>query len=101
MQDPDLASLAKTAILSGVLGLVGRAVHLARADKRPIGWSLAWELPIAWAMGFLGLALGDFFSLTSWVASGGLSITLAYIGPRVIDMAFDWVSKKYEITDKR
>ena len=51
---------AASAAGAGALGLLGRALHLARADRRPLGWSLIWELPVAIGMGIVGKGLADY-----------------------------------------
>jgi hypothetical protein len=84
----DLGNLAANAAGAGALGLLGRLLHLARADRRPFGWSLLWELPMAIGMGFLGKGVADYIGLTGF-PSYALTIAVAYIGPRFIDLAIE------------
>lgn len=89
MSDFDAASAAG----AGALGLLGRALHLARADRRPFGWSLLWELPTAIGMGFIGKGAADYFGLDGF-PEYAVTISIAYIGPRVIDLAICEVERR-------
>ena len=89
MSDFDAASAAG----AGALGLLGRMLHLARVDRRPLGWSLLWELPVAIGMGIVGKGLADYFNLDGFTEYA-VTISVAYVGPRVIDLAICEVERR-------
>ncbi|CAB4141965.1 LydA-like holin [uncultured Caudovirales phage] len=89
MSDFDAASAAG----AGALGLLGRALHLARTDRRPLGWSLLWELPVAIGMGIVGKGIADYFGLDGF-PEYAVTISIAYVGPRVIDLAISEVERR-------
>lgn len=78
---------------AGALGLLGRALHLARTDRRPFGWSLLWELPTAIGMGIIGKGVADYFGLDGF-PEYAVTISIAYIGPRVIDLAITEIERR-------
>ena len=78
---------------AGALGLLGRALHLARTDRRPLGWSLLWELPVAIGMGIVGKGIADYFGLDGF-PEYAVTISIAYVGPRVIDLAISEVERR-------
>ena len=89
MSDFDAASAAG----AGALGLLGRALRLARADRRPLGWSLLWELPVAIGMGIVGKGLADYAGLDGF-PEYAVTISIAYVGPRVIDLAIGEIERR-------
>lgn len=84
---------AASAAGAGALGLLGRALHLARADRRPLGWSLLWEVPTAIGMGIVGKGLADYLGLDGFTEYA-VTISVAYVGPRVIDLAIGEVERR-------
>jgi len=84
---------AASAAGAGALGLLGRALHLARADRRPLGWSLLWEVPTAIGMGIVGKGLADYLGLDGF-PEYAVTISIAYIGPRVIDVAICEIERR-------
>lgn len=78
---------------AGALGLLGRALHLARTDRRPLGWSLLWELPTAIGMGIIGKGVADYFGLNGF-PEYAVTISIAYVGPRVIDLAITEIERR-------
>lgn len=89
----DIGNLAASAAGAGALGLLGRALHLARTDRRPLGWSLLWEIPVAIGMGILGKGLADYIGLGGF-PNYALTIAVAYIGPRFIDLALAKIEQR-------
>lgn len=76
-------------ILPGLLGRLLYHFDQARKGRRPaLGWLLACELAIAIPMGFIGQGAADAAGLTGQVAFA-VSITVSYLGPRVLEIAFD------------
>lgn len=88
MSDGDWGQVATSAAGASALGLIGRALHWVRQDRRPIGWSLLWEVPAAIGMGLLGKGLADYLGLDDF-PEYALTIAVAYVGPRIIDAALD------------
>lgn len=84
---------AASAAGAGALGLLGRALHLARADRRPLGWSLLWEVPTAIGMGIVGKGLADYLGLNGFTEYA-VTISVAYVGPRVIDLAIGELERR-------
>jgi hypothetical protein len=80
----DLSSIASSAATAGALGALGRVLHFVRNDRRPVGWSLVWEVPAAIGMGIVGKGVAQFFGFTGFVEYSTI-IVVAYIGPRFID----------------
>ena len=84
-------------IWAAVGGLVGRLLFFARADRRRWSWALAWEVPIAIGMAFIGLGITEYLHLTGNVGFGVI-IGVSYVGPRVIDsiidIGLDWFRRK-------
>jgi hypothetical protein len=94
MQEPDLLELARTGLFSAGAGLLGRMMALAiETPRRPFGWSLVWELPVAVGMGYVGSAAGDWMGLP-WRESYGLGIVSGYLGPRVVDLALSYAQRR-------
>ncbi len=79
--------------VSGLIGLLGRLLFLARADRRRFGWGLLWEVPIAIGMGAIGKGLADWFGLPSFPETA-LIVSIAYVGPRFIDAVLDVVLRR-------
>jgi len=77
--------LAANAAGAGALGLLGRLLAYAHADRRPIGWSLLWELPVAMAMGIVGKGVADLAGLDGF-PEYAVTIAVAYVGPRFVDL---------------
>jgi hypothetical protein len=88
MQENFFASEAAQAAGAGALGLLGRVMTLARADRRPLGWSLLWEIPVAIGMGIIGSGMADFLNLQNF-AHHAMTISTGYLGPRILDQLFD------------
>jgi hypothetical protein len=84
-------------IWAAVGGLIGRLLFFARSDRRRWSWALAWEVPIAIGMAFIGLAITQYLQLSGNVEFGVI-IGISYVGPRVIDsiidILLDWARRK-------
>ena len=80
----DLSSIASNAAAAGALGALGRVLHFVRKDRRPVGWSLLWEIPVAIGMGIVGKGVAQFCGFTGFVEYSTI-IVVAYVGPRFID----------------
>lgn len=86
----DTSNIHETAsqwLVAGIAAFVGRILALANLPVRPTGWALLfallWEIPVAGAMGAIGLAVIDSSGLTGNAAYAAL-ICVAYGGPRTI-----------------
>ena len=85
--------LVTNAAGAGALGLLGRMLAYAHADRRPIGWSLLWELPVALGMGVIGKGVADWATLDGFLEYG-LTIAVAYVGPRFVDLVVARVQER-------
>ncbi len=83
--------------ISGLIGLLGRLLFLARVDRRRFGWGLLWEIPIAIGMGAIGKGVADWFNLSPFPEMAVI-VCVAYVGPRFIDAAFDIAIEKIRVT---
>lgn len=89
--------VTRTAITAGGLGLLGRLIYWSMHQERhPVGWSLLWELPIALGMGWIGLGVAEYFAL-GMNATYAATITVSYVGPRLIDIALLRLARKSRI----
>lgn len=88
LDDFALPEIARQGLLAGGLGFLGRMVALAARPDRPGGWALAitlaWEIPLAWGLGILGMGAADYLRLTGFPAYA-VVIAVAYAGPRSIE----------------
>lgn len=84
--DPDAAA----AIVSALLGLLGRLMSMAQERRSPFGVSLLWELPAAVGLGWIGRAVGEYAGAQGFLLMS-CSIVVAYLGPRIIS----WAVQKY------
>lgn len=71
---------------------VGRMMYHARqvqqGRRRVFSPALVWELPVALGMGAVGAGLAQWLGLTGQMRDG-LVVCAAYIGPRMIEQAFE------------
>lgn len=74
--------------VAGGLGVLGRLTALAHMERRPFGWNLLWELPVAISMGLIGAGIAEYFHVTG-TAGQAIAVSAGYVGPRLIDMAAD------------
>lgn len=85
LPDMGLNDIAAQGATAGGLGLIGRLVALSVAAKRPTGWSLLWELPLAMGMGIVGKGVAEALD-TSGFVHYAVVIAVSYTGPRLIDI---------------
>ena len=97
MDDYNLRDLAAEGATAGLFGMLGRLVHIAMLDRRPFGWNLLWELPVAISMGVVGIGMSDWLQLKPF-ASFAVTIAVSYLGPRVIDLALTRISREFTRT---
>lgn len=88
MDESSLRDLAAQGAAAGGLGMLGRLIALAGATRRPSGWSLLWEVPLAIGLGVVGKGLADWLQLTGFPAYA-VTIAVAYVGPRALDIALE------------
>lgn len=78
-------------ILTGGAGMLGRlmfhAKQVQRGCRKPFGWVLLWDIPIALGMGWIALGLGSWLKVP-WEVIVSISLATSYLGPHVIDMIF-------------
>lgn len=81
--------------------MLGRLMYHARqvqaGKRKPLSWTLFWDLPIAIGMGWIALGIGTYFTL-KWEVTVSLALSISYLGPYCIDNLFikvaDFFSKK-------
>ena len=94
IDDLGVGEIARQGALAGVLGLIGRGLALANATRRPSGWTLLWEVPLAIGMGVIGKGAADWAELHGF-PHYALVVAIAYAGPRSIDIALArWAEQK-------
>lgn len=86
IDDLGVRDLATHGFIAGVMGVLGRLLALATSARRPSGWNLLWEIPLAIAMGVIGKGIADYFTLTGF-PNFAVIIAVSYTGPRLIDIA--------------
>ncbi len=86
LDESSIRDLAAQGAAAGGLGLIGRLIALAGASRRPSGWSLLWEVPLAIGLGVVGKGVADWLALTGFPAYA-VTIAVSYVGPRGIDIA--------------
>lgn len=85
LQEMGLSEVANQGATAGGLGLLGRLVALSVASKRPTGWSLLWELPLALGMGVVGKGIAESMQTTGFMHYAVI-IGISYTGPRILDI---------------
>lgn len=85
IDDLGFRDLAVQGAVAGGMGFVGRLLALATSARRPSGWNLLWEIPLAIGMGVMGKGVADYFTLTGF-PNFAVIIAVSYSGPRVIDI---------------
>ncbi len=85
-------------VWTGGAGMLGRLMFHARqvqqGKRKPIGWVLLCDLPIALGMGWGVLGLCEWLGLTPQPTIS-LAIAAAYLGPWSIDVLFARIADKY------
>lgn len=97
LENTNLHDVATQGLLAGALGFLGRMLALANMPVRPSGLALLvtllWEIPVAMAMGVIGLALVDWADLHGNIAYATV-IAVAYGGPRSISFVLArWLNR--------
>jgi len=85
-------------VATGGAGIMGRLLYHAKqiqaGKRKPLGWVLFWDIPIALGMGWLALGLATWLKI-SWEPTFSLALVAAYLGPYGIDTIFvRWTEKK-------
>lgn len=98
MDGPSSAGGFAEWIWLGGAGLLGRLMYHAKqvqqGKRKPFSWVLAWDAPIALAMGWIALGISTYFH-TAWPVSVSIALVCAYLGPYSIDTLFaSWAVKK-------
>jgi len=84
--DASIRDLAAQGAAAGGLGILGRMIAMASAPRRPMGWSLLWEVPLAIGLGVVGKGLADWLGLAGF-PNYAVTIAVSYVGPRCLDIA--------------
>ena len=84
------------AITAALLGLLGRLMSMAQERRNPFSGALAWELPAAIGLGWLGRAIGEYVGLQGFELMSA-SIVVAYMGPRMISWGMARMLKAPEL----
>lgn len=93
LPESEWRGLFEHGLVASLLGVLGRLVSLAHSTRRPRGWALLWEVPVAVGMGLIGKSVAESFHLTD-VVSYGIIIAISYLGPHAIDMAVEYYTQK-------
>ena len=93
MDDLGISEIAAKSVGAGLLGLVGRAVHIAASANRPVGWqaisvTVLWEIPIGLGMGVIGWGLADYIGLKGF-PHYAMVVSVAIAGPKLISVLLD------------
>jgi hypothetical protein len=93
---PESAEVIKGLGWATFWSIIGRSIAHARAvqlgRRHVFSLALMWELPVAIGMAKVGQAAAEWAGLTSPNMRDGAVIAIAYIGPRIFETAFQWVS---------
>lgn len=89
---------------TGGAGFLGRMMYHAKqaqsGKRKPLGWALALDLPIAFGMGWVMYGFTVWFKLPMELTISA-AILGAYIGPRGVDELFArWQDKQFGDGDK-
>jgi hypothetical protein len=84
--------ITETAAWTILWALIGRAIAHARAvqmgHRRLMSINLIWEIPIAIGMARIGVAAADFVGMNTSSIRDSIVITVAYLGPRLLETIF-------------
>lgn len=75
---------------AAALGVLGRLYVVARADKRPMGWALVWELLLGVPLGIVGWGFGVLLGIGG-AALPAWTVLVAIAGTRAVEAALDAV----------
>ena len=83
---------------TGGAAIVGRLMFHARlvqqGKRKPLSWTLLWDLPIALAMGWTIYGLCVWFDLAA-EPTVSAAIVASYLGPYSVDRLFALLADKY------
>lgn len=86
---------------AGVLGrLMFHAKQVQLGRRKPLSWTLFWDLPIALGMGWIALGLASWLHAQHEVTIS-IALIVAYLGPYGIDSLFvKWSEYKFGEKEK-
>jgi hypothetical protein len=92
-------------LFTGGAGMIGRMMYHSKqvqaGKRKPLGWALIWDIPIALGTGWIALGLCKWWDLP-WEEVVSVAIVAGYLGPYGIDSLFakwaDWKFGKKEDT---
>lgn len=91
----DLFQASGVAWFFGVIGrLVFHSREVQAGRRSPFGWHLLWEIPVAIAMGTIGMGIASYLSLPHGWPTAAVVASISYIGPGFIEWAFDTIKSK-------
>ena len=93
MPSDDMAGLAREAVASGALGAVARVLWALRDQPRPTLLRLIYEAPMGSLFGWIGHGFADWQKLGGFAAVACVVLS-AFLGVRLIDLAFDVLRKR-------
>ena len=98
MMDTDWGSAGPWAATGGA-GVLGRlmfhAWQVQMGKRKPLSWTLLWDLPIALGMGWIALGLASWLNVRHEVMIS-IALVVAYLGPYSIDSLFaKWSEWKF------
>lgn len=74
--------------------LMFHAKQVQRGKRRPISWTLLWDIPIALGTGWIALGVCEWLNVHFEITVSA-AIVAGYLGPYGIDAIFDkWLTKK-------
>lgn len=83
---------------TGAAGVLGRLMLHARmvqqGKRKPWSWALMFDLPIAFAMGWITFGLCVWFKLAPEPTISA-AIAVSYLGPYSVDRVFSLLADKY------
>ena len=92
IDDLGMGDLARQGAAAGTLGLLGRLIALASSARRPNGWALLWEIPLAIGMGVVGKGVADGMGLEGF-KHYAVVIAVSYAGPRYLDLVLSRIAE--------
>lgn len=83
---------------TGAAGLLGRAMFHARqvaaGRRKPLSWTLLWDVPIALGMGWISFGACRWQDLPH-EATISAAILASYLGPYTVDLIVTRAAEKY------
>lgn len=94
----DLQQFDINYLYTGGAGLLGRLMFHSRmvqqGKRKPLSWTLLFDVPIGLGMGWTALGLGIWLGLLPQV-SVSIGIAFGHLGPFAIDRVFARLTDKY------